>query len=188
MAVRTDATLEALAAIDALYRSCGLRIRCRLKQQLRRWGNNYGAEVSEDSSEAEDLTQEVFLKLLTSNAGRRLQQGHDPLPYISAIAKNLCVDRMRRQTRRSLQRQHYVEAFKSETNCSWCVERMGQRATLRRYIACLSTTLCDVYEARFVTCLSERATACQLGITRRQVRAREQQIVQGALQVLTNDE
>ena len=55
------------------------------------------------SQEVEDLTQEVFLRLLTSQAGNVGEAVVDPTPaYIARIAVNLLIDRRRFLKRRGL--------------------------------------------------------------------------------------
>ncbi|MES2463125.1 MAG: RNA polymerase sigma factor [Armatimonadota bacterium] len=55
------------------------------------------------SQEVEDLTQEVFLRLLTSQAGNIGEAVVDPTPaYIARIAVNLLIDRRRFLKRRGL--------------------------------------------------------------------------------------
>ena len=74
---------------DAVYRYCFLRIR--------------------DRCTAEDLTQETFLKFLESSGYR--DRGK-PLAFLYTIARNLCIDHIRRTARNTSIRQAVqAEAF-----------------------------------------------------------------------------
>jgi RNA polymerase sigma-70 factor (ECF subfamily) len=56
----------------------------------------YSARMLSDPAEAEDVTQETFLRLW-QHAGRYQAQGSKPTTWLYRIAHNLCVDRIRRR-------------------------------------------------------------------------------------------
>jgi RNA polymerase sigma factor (sigma-70 family) len=93
--VRTDH--ELVSAVrrgeDSAFEQLFSRYRGRIR--------SYVSRILADPDRAEDVTQEVFMSAL-----RRLRDTERPIafkPWIYQIAKNACVDELRRRTRRSLE-------------------------------------------------------------------------------------
>lgn len=78
--------LEQVAAFDAVYRAEHGRLLRYLKRRV-------------GPDEAPDLTQEVFVRLYGSG---KLDEIENPVAYLRRIARNLLIDRARRQKHRPL--------------------------------------------------------------------------------------
>ncbi|MBC8104366.1 MAG: RNA polymerase sigma factor [Cytophagales bacterium] len=95
--------------LDRAMNAATDRERNRAAETLRRQIKSLCAAVVDrhtsalTSQEVEDLTQEVFLRLLTSQAGNVGEAVVDPTPaYIARVAVNLLIDRRRSLKRRGL--------------------------------------------------------------------------------------
>ena len=126
--------------------------------------------------DAEDLVQEVFARLLASQAYARIDAHRDPVPYLLASARNLQTDLLRRWRRMT-------------SACSLPADDDGATGALlleavAAFVVTLPAPLRGLYDARFVRGLSQRDAAVALGLTRRKVRTMERHLlaaVAGAL-------
>ena len=132
-----------------------------------------------------DLVQEVFARAFSERA-RLAYDGLRPYgPYLLQIARNLLVDRARRSARElPLDDQELERAFEHERDepADWA--DAGTMAATQAYLATLSPELRDVHEQRFVFGRSQRDAAAALGISRQQLRTREDKLFDGLRRTL----
>ncbi len=64
--------------------------------------------VMQDREEAEDVTQETFLRAFRDR--RKLREPERFVAWISTIARNLCLDRLRKRKHASLPEENFAEA------------------------------------------------------------------------------
>jgi RNA polymerase sigma-70 factor, ECF subfamily len=135
----------------------------------------------------EDLVQETFVRAFRDAAraaydGKRLYQ-----PYLLTICRNLLIDWTRKQGREVAQDavDNLVERYTSadaatvsdDPSQDWAdPETM---AVVDRYVLGLEKAERDVYEARYVRCLSQNEAATALGLTRQRIRTIETRLRDG---------
>lgn len=81
--IQSEASLCSPASLDTLFRAERGRL-------LRYFNRRFGKEV------APDLVQDVFIRLVATGPKQRIDK---PAAYLSRIARNLAVDRLRREKR-----------------------------------------------------------------------------------------
>ncbi|HTU88271.1 MAG TPA: sigma-70 family RNA polymerase sigma factor [Solirubrobacteraceae bacterium] len=132
----------------------------------------YISGILADFDRAEDITQEVFISAL-----RRLRDTERPIafkPWIYQIAKNACIDELRR-TRRNLEvpfdhdtsdAGEGVDLFSCEPGADLAVESKQQLDDLRRAFLGMSEVHRRVLVLRELEGLSYGEIAARLGMTR----------------------
>ena len=134
----------------------------------------------------DDLIQDVFARLLASSAP--LAEAREPFRYLVAMARNLYVDRLRRERREALLAGAEMGAMldksglrpnSSEDADHACLSLVDE-AAMCAYLESLPPDLFLTYEARFARGLSQRDAATLLGVSRRQLRTREKLVLAGA--------
>ena len=87
--------------------------------------------ILEDSEDAEDAVQDLFLKLWTSGASGTVG---NPKAYCIAMMKNLCIDRLRRE------KKLYGEPLPEKLPCNDDIVRdIEARETLERISRCMES-------------------------------------------------
>lgn len=172
--------------IAALYASQGPRLRRILRAKILQGQRRTGLQASL----IDDLIHDVFARLLASHT--RLAEARDPSAYLMTMARNLYVDRLRRERREALlasaeliailgaPEQRHGSPEEADHDCL----SIGNEAAMSAYLASLPPDLFLTYEARFVRGLSQRDAATLLGVSRWQVREREERVVAGARRLL----
>ncbi len=127
---------------DKLYRYCFFRVR--------------------NSSAAEDITQETFLRYFAQN--KKIRRGED-MAYLYTIAKNLCADHFRKKQTEQLSEDCPTEGFADTTDT-----KVAVRAALEK----LDERQREAVELRYIGGLSVNEAAKALGISRFALRRLEQ--------------
>jgi RNA polymerase sigma factor (sigma-70 family) len=143
------------------------------------------------AQDVDDLVHEVFARLLAATTVE-LASDRDPVPYLVTMARNIHLDRVRRQRRQaanlflapSEMRQASEQRIESALEDGSDVQRRVQLEIIAAYVASLPEELFVAYEARFTRGLSQQDTARLLGVSRRHVRTLEARLLAGALQAL----
>lgn len=129
-----------------------------------------------------DLVQETFVRAFAERARLGFDGVREYGPYLVTIARNLLVDWARRRGRelpvdsldswiaQSTEREPEVDAPWSDPDT---VKRVEQ------YLAALPRELADVHRERYVRAQSQRDAAAALGISRQQLRTRENRLRDG---------
>jgi len=129
-----------------------------------------------------DLVQETFARAF----GERARLGFDGVrefgPYLATIARNLLVDWARRRGREVPVDvdERWIDApveGASETDAAWT--DAATVARVEAYLATLSSELVAVHRERYVLGRSQRDAAAALGISRQQLRTRENRLRDG---------
>jgi RNA polymerase sigma factor (sigma-70 family) len=163
--------------LATLYATHRMRFRGALRNRFARW-DGANALTADD---VEAAVHDAFARILCLyQAGTTKIQS--PAAYILTVARNSCVDMVRRRNAQDL-----AAATESLAN-TVCPHHCGetedcsldvQQGVVTRYLARAPDALLDVYAARFVDGLSQSRTAQCLGISRKQVRIREAALVNG---------
>jgi len=119
---------------DKVYRYCFFKVR--------------------NSSAAEDMTQETFLRYFAHN--KKIKHGED-MAYLYAIAKNLCTDNFRKKQAEQLSEDCPTEGFADTTDT-----KIAVRAALEK----LDERQSEVIILRYIGGLSVNEAAKILGISR----------------------
>lgn len=172
--------------IGRLYASHRPRLRNALRAKLLQGQHRTGLQ----SSLIDDVIQDVFARLLASST--RLAEARDPVAYLMAMARNLYVDRLRRERREAL----LASAEMLEAIGTSVLHRIAPEdaehdglppadaTAMTAYVASLPPDLSLTYDARFVRGLSQRDAAALLGVSRWQVREREERVLAGIRRLL----
>lgn len=131
--------------------------------------------------DVDDLVQETFLRAIRRRWA--LPPSNARAAYLFAIARNLYIDGLRRcrgvSTELDEQSEEQVSfAPQEDSDFEQRMERLA------RYIETLQPSLLVVYQTRFVRGLSQRDTALELAMSRRQVRTLEGRLLAGAERAL----
>ena len=188
-----SAVAENRRVVASLYSMHASKLRNVLRFKVLQ-ANCYGQTRGVCSQELDDLIQDVFARLLSSSA--LLSEDRDPVPYLVTMARNLYIDRQRRGTR--VQLYACVEPVLSLVAHGELEDEPSREADLALrdavdlesiscYLGRLPADLWTIYEARFVRGLSQRDTATFLGVSRRQVRTREERLLAGARQGIARE-
>lgn len=137
------------ARAEALYRAFGPAI-------LRRC-----ARLMRDSADAEDATQEVFLKVCRYLD--RLRPGESGLPWVHQIATTVCLNRLRTQARAAAAAERMGSA--EAAHAPAFEDRQAAHVLLQQFDE--RTSLIAVYH--LVDGMTQEEIAQALGITRRTV-------------------
>jgi RNA polymerase sigma-70 factor (ECF subfamily) len=138
------------ARAEALFQSFGPAILRRCTRLLR------------DSADAEDATQEVFLKVCRYLD--RLPKDQSGLPWVYQIATSVCLNRMRSRARSEKATQKIPEA-QATSLAATLEDQQLARAVLARFDE--RTSLIAVYH--LVDGMTQDEVAAALGLTRRTV-------------------
>jgi RNA polymerase sigma factor (sigma-70 family) len=132
-----------------------------------------------------DTVQEVFLKAFSRNARMSFDGSRDIGPYLGAIARNIMIDRARREGRELLMPDVDLDTA-GRTTASDVYSELPARwedplAVLiaRRFVEALPPELARVHHLRYVEELSQRDAAARLGITRQMLRTLEGKLREG---------
>jgi RNA polymerase sigma-70 factor (ECF subfamily) len=130
-------------------------------------------------SDVEDVVQDVFIRAFNAQARLSYDGLRDYGPWLVTIARNIVIDRARRDGREVLKEEISVDepAEEPAEASSWADPAVMR--VVDSYVAALPTPLREVHEYRYVRCLPQREAAAQLGITRQQLRTREDHLRQG---------
>jgi len=152
-----------------------------LSQMRRVTGASYSARA--------DLVQETFLRAFKPTArsafdGQRLYQ-----PYLLTICRNILIDWTRKQGREISHDAveclgKFDDAPQEEPDGNWVDD--ATVGIVERYVRTLDPVLRDVYEARYVLCLSQNEAAQRLSLTRQRLRTIENRLREGLRQALEN--
>jgi RNA polymerase sigma factor (sigma-70 family) len=156
---------ELVTAVRGGEESAFEELFCRYRGRLR----SYVSAALADSDRAEDITQEVFISAL-----RRLQVTERPIafrPWIYRIAKNACIDELRR-TRRRVDVPLERDRDSPDSLPSWepgpeiAVESKQTLDDLRGALRGLSELHCRILVLRELEGLSYREIGERLGMSR----------------------
>lgn len=132
-----------------------------------------------------DLVQETFARAFSQRARLAFDGLRDFGPYLATIARNLLVDWARRQGR-EIQTDSVAAQLAQEDGDELDVP-WADAATIRiveDYLAGLPRELADVHRERYVHSRSQRDAAKILGISRQQLRTRENRLRDGLRRLL----
>jgi RNA polymerase sigma-70 factor (ECF subfamily) len=127
-----------------------------------------------DPQEAEDIVQEIYLRLLNAGSGPIA----DPLGYMHRIGLNLVIDRMRERKRRERREQDWGEATTSRLGEDLVDENPSQIAQLlsrerhqhfARAFASMPPGAARVFRMHRIEGLGHKEIAERLGISRKGV-------------------
>ena len=116
--------------------------------------------------EAEDLTEEVFIRMLRSLGGFQLQNGNESIGFsawLFRIAHNLIVDRVRQESYREAQLFLIQNSLMDGDGLEDELDRRWNQQALAQAVASLTPTQRDVITLRFAAGLSLAETAAVLG-------------------------
>jgi RNA polymerase sigma-70 factor (ECF subfamily) len=136
--------------------------------------------------EIADLVQEAFARAFEERARLGYDGMRDYGPYLSTIARNLLVDRARRQGKElpldslPADLEPLVEA--ADPGPAWADPAIV--VVVEAYLADLASDLRAVHEQRYVLGHSQEAAAAQLGISRQQLRTCEGRLRKGLARAL----
>ncbi len=159
--------------LAGLYRSHSLPLRHALRRRF------LGARCGLSPHEIDDAVQETFLRVLqhwarcASASPAELSFG-----YLMAVARNVCIDLLRRREhqRELLADVVALDRDRPDNTLDVYAEARERCSEARAYFAALPPEWQAVFQARFCEGLSQQASARNLGLTRRQVRAFEDQL------------
>lgn len=136
-------------------------------------------------SEVDDIVQEVFLKAFRPRARISYDERRPFGAFLGAIARNEIVDRGRRMAREIAMDADAINGVidkGDQTEVSWADP--GLAAIILDYVSGLTVELREIHDARFVEMVPQRIAAVRLGISRQQMRTREQQVRGGLARAL----
>lgn len=148
-----------------------------------RFGRFSGANLA-------DVVQEIFLKAFSRSARSSYQRDRDYGPFLTAIARNVIYDWLKR-TAREFFDVAAIDAALGSTASSDDPEAVFSAeliAVVSRYVEGLPQELQRVHQRRFVMAEPQRTAAGQLGISRQTLRTMEKKIVDGLRQELARVE
>ena len=134
---------------------------------------NLALQFAFDKSEAEDLTQDIFLKLY-----RNLHQYHGEVPLVAwtlRLSRNLCIDRYRQSRRRPLTTtidDARPEFLASSDNPQQTFQRAQRLEIVRATLREMSEDLAEALILRDLQGLSYEEVAATLGIPMGTVKTR----------------
>lgn len=132
-----------------------------------------------------DAVQEIFLKAFSRGVRAAFDGSRDFGPYLSTIARNLLIDRARRNGRELLMPEVDLEVAgkTAASDAFWQVAARWEDpvalAVARRFVEGLPEDLACVHRLRYVEGLSQRDAAAHLGITRQTLRTLEEKLRAG---------
>ncbi len=171
------------AALEAVYWAYVHRI-----EQLIRsgWRGRDGARgTAPAANEVADLVQETFARAFDKRARLAFDGMREYGPYLATIARNLLVDWARRRNREvpsDVGELTLPEGSDLNDSADWADETTMQR--VREYIGSLPEDLAAVHRERYIHCRSQRDAAAALGLSRQQLRTREERLRDGLRRVL----
>jgi RNA polymerase sigma-70 factor (ECF subfamily) len=132
-----------------------------------------------------DAVQEIFLKAFARNARTAYDGTRDFEPYLTTIARNVLIDRVRRSGRELLMAdvdldvagKSAASAAHREVAARW--EDPLALEVVRRFVEALPPELAQIHRVRYVEGLSQRQAAQRLGISRQVVRTLEDRLRDG---------
>jgi|KBSMisStaDraftv2_1062788.scaffolds.fasta_scaffold187101_2 RNA polymerase sigma factor (sigma-70 family) len=137
-----------------------------------------GAEAVQSSAVA-DLVQDVFIRAFSEQARRAYDGLRDYAPYLTTIARHCVVDAIRARRREMPvdPRQIAFEIDDAPEPDDGNDPRVA--AVLDEYVRGLSNELRELYRQRFALDRSQEETSAALGVSRRRVRAGEEDLRKG---------
>lgn len=127
-----------------------------------------------NSQDAEDVTQDVFIKIYGSIGNYIPGDEPNPLPYFYTIARNTLIDRSRKrgitQVNLSEDDETLINVRDESDTPDQRLAKADDAAELRKKIAELPSEQQDVIVLRFIDDLSTKETALALGKTEEAVR------------------
>jgi RNA polymerase sigma factor (sigma-70 family) len=132
-----------------------------------------------------DAVQEVFLKAFSARARAAFDGTRDIGPYLSAIARNVMIDRARRMGRELLMPEVDLDATGHAAPSDPYPDLVAQWEDpaaveiARTFIEDLPSDLARLHRLRYVDGLSQRDAAARLGITRQVLRTLEDKLRDG---------
>jgi RNA polymerase sigma-70 factor (ECF subfamily) len=129
-----------------------------------------------------DATQEIFIRAFKESARLSYDGLRDYGPWLVAIARNFVTDRARREGRElpQLPEDEVLadeRAEMDEPETPWADPEVMK--VVEAYLASLPPGLRGVHEQRFVQCVPQREAAARLGLSRQQLRTREERLRDG---------
>jgi RNA polymerase sigma-70 factor (ECF subfamily) len=140
-----------------------------------------------------DAVQEIFLRAFSAKARAAFDGARDFGPYLSAIARNVLIDRARRIGRELFMPEVDLDVVgKNEASAAYreVAARWEDPAALevaRRFVEALPPDLAQIHRLRYVEGLSQRETAVHLGVSRQVVRTLEDKLRDGLRRELRRD-
>ena len=128
-------------------------------------------------ADAETVTHEVFLRLLTSDEMRASFRGGDLGAWISRVARNRAIDHHRRYSREEPLPDHVEATPEPEREEPPEYTTLDADALVRRFREeCLPPKYASVFQARFIEQLGQREAAAKLKMPRTTLMYQEHRI------------
>jgi RNA polymerase sigma-70 factor (ECF subfamily) len=134
------------------------------------------------SSDVEDLVQDTYVRAFDERARSRYDGLRDFEPYLATIARNVLIDWVRARGELPAGAADDLTAEPPQDEEPWASEAVMR--TVETYLARVPPELKAVHEERYVRGTPQREAAERLGISRQQLRTREQKLRDGLLRVL----
>lgn len=140
----------------------------------------------DDPTAAQDAVQEVFVRALRGAANFRGDA--DPRTWLCRIADHLCVDLLRRKQRNPVRSElHEIEAQQPAIEAAVGDDDRESLLTVRRLLAGLDPASRQLAVLYYVDELTQEELARELGLSRRTVGKRLQQLLRRARALLAEE-
>jgi len=140
-----------------------------------------GRSLAPDNADLQDLVHDAFARAFGSAARGAFDGTRDYGPYLGKLTKNLVIDWARERARRAsaceLDASLDIAEPSADAEPSWADPTTMD--VVSHYVAALPEELRQVHEQRYVHCRSQEAACASLGISRQQLRTREQHLRRG---------
>jgi RNA polymerase sigma factor (sigma-70 family) len=170
------------AAIETIYRAYVDKVTNIVRFGFRLPGGGSAPGLRVNAAEIADVVQEIFLKAFAESARASFDGIREYGPYLYAISRNVLADWSRRSGRELPAHPALLQEAEAEAPTDDDVGPWGDPETValaRRYVDGLEPQLKQVHQARFVTGLSQRDAADQLGVGRQTLRTLEGRLRDG---------
>lgn len=140
----------------------------------------------QNREEAEDITQETYVKTLTYLQGRKVPR-ENPLGFMKTVALNVLRDRWRQKKRRGVP-VNFEEINPEETACMDHQKDVARRLQIENALAKLSQDQRTVLDLRIIKGYSVTETARRLGKTEAAVRTSQYRALQALARILDDND
>jgi RNA polymerase sigma-70 factor (ECF subfamily) len=170
-------------ALDRVYREHVMDIATMLRRGFSLEGSGPATRFRgyDRELDLESALQDVFLRAFSDRA-RLAYDGLRPYgAYLAAIARNVVIDELRRVSRNAARFANELPEVGCDAQAPAAVEGEELQRLVAEAVATLPASDREVYEQRFVKGLTQLEAARALGITRIQVRRRENRLKRSLL-------
>lgn len=169
-------------AMERVYRFYVRQVEVYLRSLARQTS---ARELAQPSALA-DLLQDTFIHAFNEQARDSFDGLREYGPYLRTIARNCFIDMLRKRRREVLQTPEDLSVAISVDAHSDVVYEPRVVAVLKDYLENLPHALVGVYEQRFVLGRSQQAVCDALGLSRRNLRTRENHLRRGLKKALVH--